>query len=143
LVVGRANLLRGYFSMAFAVMFSKATQVGEATVYTGFETFKMPHGPAVLFGLSDGQRLADFRWLSILIVLGFMLLIVCLWSVVRDARRLQPYAFASLALAAGTALVYRSPNAFGLFKMALYLQPFAMAAAAAATKRLPRAWIGA
>ena len=46
LVVGRANLLRGYFSMAFAVMFSKATQVGEATVYTGFETFKMQIGRA-------------------------------------------------------------------------------------------------
>ena len=143
IVIGRANLFRGYFSMVFAIQFSKATQVGETIAYSGFETFKMPHGPAVLFGLSDGQRLLDSPWLSMVIVAGFIMLILCLLRTVREAGRLQPYAFTSLALAVVSAVVFRSPNAFGLFKMALYLQPFAMAGVAAAVYRLPRRGIGA
>jgi hypothetical protein len=142
-VVGRANLLRGYLSVAIAIQASKPVASGVATVFTGFETFKMPHGAAVLFGVSDGQRLLDPPWLSMVIVLGFVLLGICIWRAVRDACRLQPYAFVSLAMAAVTALLFRSPNAFGLFKMGLYIQPLVMAAAAAAAKRLPRTGIGA
>lgn len=141
--LGRANLLRGYFSAVFAITYSEATRTGKAVTYSGFETFKMPHGPAALFGLSATHRLMIWPLLSILIVLGFALLIVCLYRAVRDAGRLQPYAFVSLALAAATALVFRSPNAFGLFKMALFLQPFIMASAAAAATRLSRRDIGA
>ncbi len=141
--LGRANLLRGYFSVIFAIRFSKAIETGETKAYTGFETFKMPHGPAVLFGLSDAHRLLESPWLSIVIILGFILLIACFYTAIRDAGRLEPYAFASLALGVATVLVFRSPNAFGLFKMALYLQPFIMACAAVALYRLPRNGIAA
>jgi hypothetical protein len=142
-VVGRANLLRGYLSVAVAIGASKPTESGQAVVFTGFETFKMPHGAAVLFGLSDRLRLLDPPWLSMVIVLGFVLLGICVYRVFRDARQLQPYAFAALAMAAVTALLFRSPNSFGLFKMAMYIQPLVMAAAASAAKRLPRTGIGA
>lgn len=141
-VLGRANLLRGYFSVVFAIVFSKATETGQATAYTGFETMKMPHGAAVLFGLSDAQALAPPAWLSIVIVLGFVLSAICLWRAAADAFRVQPYAYIFLTLVLSAAALSRSPNTFGLFKMSLYAQPLLMATVAAAANRLPRARIG-
>jgi hypothetical protein len=134
IVMGRANILRGYFSAIFAIQFSKATETGEA-VYTGFEAFKLPHGPAALFGLSDYQRLSAMSWLSGMIVLGFLLMAVCLIRAVIDAVHLKPYAFVLLTFATVSAIVYRSPNSFGLFKMALYIQPVVLAALAHAVGR--------
>jgi len=142
-VLGRANLLRGYFSAALAVVASKATETGQATAYTGFETMKLPHGAAVLFGLSDAQRLPDVTWLSIVIIAGFVLGAICLWRAAADALHLQPYAYLFLTMALSAAAVSRSPNAFGLFKMSLYIQPLLVATMAAAANRLPRASIGA
>jgi len=142
-VFGRANLLRGYFSVVFAIMFSRATESGQAIAYTGFETMKLPHGSAVLFGLSDAQRLPPNAWLFFVVVVGFVLIVICLWRGVADALKLQPYAFLFLTLALLAAALFRSPNAFGLFKMALFVQPLLMATVAASVNRLPRTGIGA
>jgi hypothetical protein len=128
-VLGRYNLLRGYFSAIWAISSSKKPISGQA-VYTGFEVFKLPHGAAALFGLSHNQTLAPTPWLTIQIVLGFLLFYLCVRGSLTDVTRRRPYAFILLTvLLAGIAL-FSAPNAFGLFKVGLYIQPVLMAALA-------------
>jgi hypothetical protein len=140
IILARENLLRAYFALVFAVGFSQASPKIATPTYSGFEVFKMPHGPAALFGLVHYQSLPGTVWLSTVIVAGFCLLAVCLWKSVRDAACLMPYAFVFLTMALAGILLLRSPMAFGSFKMGLYIQPLLMAAMARYCWSLRRAW---
>src|SRR5207249_8426280 len=128
-------LLRAYFSAIWAV-YSSRTQISGRAIYTGFEVFKLPHAAATLFGLSHFQTLSSTPWLTIQILLGFLLFYLCVRGSLTDAVRLRPYAFIFLTMLLAGIALFPSPNAFGLFKLGLYIQPVVMAALSHVAGRL-------
>jgi hypothetical protein len=96
-----------------------------------FPYYLVPSGLADLWGLQKIGSLPGEPWLSLSIVIGGLLLAGAIVAVVRQTWELQPaglVAFVMLGLAIRL-FVFR--NDFGLFKLAMYGQPFVLAAVVA------------
>jgi len=95
-----------------------------------FPFFLIPSGLASIFGLQAmNQDLAN-PWGSLVILLGFIFLLVCMSYAFRQTLRgsiVGCLLFVELAVAM---LLYRSGNDFGLYKVVMFMQPLLMAALA-------------
>lgn len=99
-----------------------------------FPHFLIPSGLAQLWGFLPVWQLAAEPWLSIMVFCGGLLLLVTVAAGTRLAWRGQPCAIVLMAMLAVTAyLIFRRAD-YGLFKMAMFAQPFLLGT-------LARAWL--
>jgi hypothetical protein len=127
-----------YGATAFLRVQSGATGASD-TIKELFPYFLTPRGPAILFGLLpiSGQESNWFQ--NMCIVIGFLLLASLVLPSLRDLRRSRAFA-AAFAMTAGlTAMLYVREAAFGLFKIAMFIQPFLWAVVGAWVARR-RGW---
>jgi len=98
---------------------------------TLFPYFLVPSGLATLWGLVPyGYGLPPEPWLSLSIAAGAALLLGSAAASAWQAWRGRPAAHIALVMLALAASLYRSHNGFGLFKLAMYSQPFLLPALA-------------
>ena len=133
-------LLNTYTYDALAFMASQGGQASQSDQpeTTMFPFFLLPSGLANLWGL---ERIADtppeFR-LSVSIAVGGALLFVAVAAALWLAWRGEPAAAVVLVCAAlAVPLFYRNVG-FGLYKLAMFVQPFLLATLAVAWKRVVR-----
>ena len=107
-----------------------------------FPYFMIPTGLANLLGLMPLAVVYAEPWTSIAIVAGLMALLACLFSAAREAARPAPMALLLLVQFALALRLMTSGNDFGLYKVAMFIQP-ALAAAGAALLTRGRAGWGA
>ena len=107
-----------------------------------FPYFMIPTGLANLFGLMPLAVVYAEPWTSIAIVAGLVAMLACLFSAAREAARPAPMAILLLVQFALALRLMTSGNDFGLYKVAMFIQP-ALAAAGAALLTRGRAGWGA
>lgn len=88
-----------------------------------FPYYLIPSGPAYLWGFFAIGRFEGPE-LNLFIVLGTILLLACLAGSVRQAWRAEPVAVIFLVMAAMGGYLFYQRAGFGLFKLAMYMQPF-------------------
>ena len=89
-----------------------------------FPYFLIPSGLPNLFGIVPLPVGAPEPWLSIAIVAGGFLLAIVLLATASLTRRQEVAGFGSLAILAAAIPLIVNRNDFGLFKLAMYAQPF-------------------
>jgi len=95
-----------------------------------FPFFLIPSGLPSLFGLQAMNLDAQDPWASVLILIGAILAISVLGICFKHAIKGYPYAFV-LAVQIGLAVsLFRSGSDFGLYKLAMFIQPVLMGACA-------------
>ncbi len=115
---------------SFLAVQSGSTGASDASAET-FPYYLSPRGPALLWGLLPiaGPESAAMQNASI--VLGFVLLVAVAVPTVTNFRGRRAFAAALVVFAALTAVLYAQRAAFGLFKIAMFAQPFLWAVVAA------------
>jgi hypothetical protein len=102
-----------------------------------FPYFLIPTGLANLFGLMPLSVNFAEPYTSITIIAGGIALVTGLVFAVREARRPAPIALLLLIQAALAVRLLTSGNDFGLYKVAMFMQPALAASLACALLRLP------
>ena len=105
-----------------------------------FPYFMIPTGLANLLGLMPLAVVYAEPWTSIAIVAGLMALLACLFSAAREAVRPAPMALLLLVQFALALRLMTSGNDFGLYKVAMFIQPALAAAGAALLTRGRSGW---
>lgn len=110
---------------------TQATQGGTAVHAEVFPFFLTPRGPAVTWGLLPlvGPQSAALQ--NACVIAGLVLMAGLAVPAVAGLRRRRPFAAVLAVLAAMTAVLFAQRGAFGLFKIAMFVQPFLWAAVAA------------
>jgi hypothetical protein len=129
-------LLNSYASVPLSFFFMQLTHFNpqnKQMLMELFPYFLIPSGPAHLWGLAPigGDPSLDAQ-ISVKILLGMGLLAAGCVAAAVTARRGEPAGIvAAVMLVVGVVLLVRC-DAYGLFKMAMFLQPFLLGAAATA-----------
>ncbi|MFN8419822.1 MAG: hypothetical protein U0528_11375 [Anaerolineae bacterium] len=89
-----------------------------------FPYFLQPTGFANLWGLQSISRLPAEPWLSLTIIAGGLLLTIVCGASLWLAWRGYPTASISVVMLAFAALLFIRQSGFGLFKLAMFSQPF-------------------
>ena len=105
-----------------------------------FPYFMIPTGLANLFGLMPLAVQHPEPLASATIAAGLFMLLACLWSAAREAARPAPMALLLLVQFALALRLMTSGNDFGLYKVAMFIQPALAAAGAALLTRGRPAW---
>jgi hypothetical protein len=106
-----------------------------------FDTVLDPSIFASLPGLAAYYGQHRDPWISIAIALGIVLLLLSVWIGFRYAWKGQPAAFVLLVMLALGVQLFSSHAAFGLFKLAMYIQPvYLFALAVVAVRFLGKKW---
>jgi hypothetical protein len=108
-----------------------------------FPDYLVPKGLAVLWGWQvRGGAPGVEPWATLTILAGGALLAVAVAAAVRQALRGEPAASLSAGMLALAAVLFAGRAAFGLFKLAMYVQPLLLAGLATLAERAagPRAW---
>jgi hypothetical protein len=141
-VLGAASLvgvvLLNSYALLSLVFLGKQATAG--TAHADLETllfpyFLLPSGLATLWGLQNLVKLSSEPWLSTSILLGAALLIATAAAAVRGTWRLQPAAVITLVMVVFGVGLFVQRGDFGLFKLAMFIQPFAL-------PTLVLAWVG-
>ncbi len=140
-IVGVVVLLR-YNTLAY--IFTVSLQMGSGfravdLSLSLFPYFMIPTGLANLFGLMPLAIQYAEPLTSLAIVAGLAALGTALWAGVRGSWHGVPMALLLLVQFGLGLKLMRSGNDFGLYKIAMFMQPALAAALAAALLRLPRA----
>jgi hypothetical protein len=108
-----------------------------------FPYFLLPSGLADLWGFQNIIELASDPWLSIGIVAGGILLVIAAAAATVLALRGNPAGVVAIVMLALSARLFAQQSGFGLFKLAMYIQPFLIASLAIAwlgSRPRPRIW---
>lgn len=105
-----------------------------------FPYFMTPRGPALVWGLLPSHGAVPEPLLSACVVLGVGLLGAGLVMGFGQFRRGRAFAAVLLVMATMAAVLYAQKAAFGLFKIAMFAQPFLWATAAAWVTTRRRRW---
>ena len=118
--------LRNYLSVVFRRLLDQAGGADHRIIEL-FPFYLLPSGLAMFFGIySSVQGIAE-PWLSIGIFLGLILLALTATLIVRGSRSPEPAACVGVVMLILGALLFFKQNGFGLFKEAMYAQPFLIA----------------
>lgn len=133
-------VLNTYFMDAILFMLSQAAQganpaavAGSAITESPFPYFLLPTGLANLWGLlpiAGPSFFSEEPRLSFVIAAGFVLTLWLAWGLRDEARRASPAAAVLVVMAVLAAVLFHRGRDFGLFKLAMYMQPFLLAVAA-------------
>ena len=91
-----------------------------------FPYYLLPEGLGDFWGFLRIARPEEEPWNSIKVAAGAVLLLLCIAATVRLAWRGRPVAFVTGAMWLVGVLLFKQRAGFGLFKLAMYLQPFAV-----------------
>lgn len=129
IVGGTLILLNSYFLTTVNTILSaagngtgKAIAARESTPV--FWYFLVPTGPANLFGILPLATLGDAVTIAAYVVVGFLLLSILLYAAVRQLRCGEPVAVTAVVMIAVAAVLFYRSSDFGLFKIAMYVQPY-------------------
>lgn len=89
-----------------------------------FPYFVVPSGLATLWGFTGIGFDPGEPWLSVSIILGLVLFLVAIISIVAGVRQLFAPAFPLGVMVCICPFLLRTNNDFGLFKLAMFAQPF-------------------
>ena len=129
-IVGILFILRYNFISYFYMLlhqFAASTERKTDLAFSLFPFFLIPSGLSSIFGLQAmNYEIAD-PWGSIIIVIGFILLVCCIFYAAKAIFRGIPFAFLFIVELAMAAAMYSSGNDFGLYKMVMFILPLLMA----------------
>jgi hypothetical protein len=108
--------------------------------YSVFDAALLPSSPAVLFGLQSFYNWPYEPVQSILIILGFVLLVLTLVCCLKSLRQHSPYAYLCFSMMMLGIKLFFASSSFGLFKLGMYVQPVLMAALSKSLKSFPKRW---
>jgi hypothetical protein len=125
-IVAGALLLNSYTLISLAFLSTQATAgMAHADLETLlFPYFLVPSGLASLWGFQNLVQLPNEPWLSTSIGAGAVLLIVSFVAAIRGSWRLQPAAVVALVMCSFGLNLFFQRGDFGLFKLAMFVQPF-------------------
>ena len=92
-----------------------------------FPFFLVPTGLASVFGFQPMMGDISDPWASVIIILGFILLLICIFYAIKSSISIVPAAVLLGVELLMAAWLYRSGNDFGLYKMVMFMQPVLMA----------------
>jgi len=95
-----------------------------------FPFFLIPSGLSSIFGLQAMNQDVPDPWGSIIIILGFLLLVGCIFYAFKAFIRGVPFAFLFVVELVMAIQMYRTGNDFGLYKMVMFMLPLILAAGA-------------
>ena len=95
-----------------------------------FPYFLMPYGVPAFVGLSSIVQARQEPLTSILIIFGWVILVWLVRQFVKQLREARPAAIITAVMFLLSIVLYYRRNDFGLFKLAMYMQPFIIAIAA-------------
>jgi len=122
--------LRNYLAVVWRRVLSNSGSPTDAHVRTYIELFPfylLPSGLPTFYGLYSAVEGISEPWLSLGILGGAILLVATIVVVLRAVARAEPAAPVALAMLGLGGLLFWSRNGFGLFKLAMYVQPFLIA----------------
>jgi hypothetical protein len=134
-VLLRYNLIAYVYT--FIRQFASAVRTGDLSLSL-FPYFMLPTGFSNLFGWMPVAYDFPEPVVSLSIVAGMALVGVTLWGAVRESARSTPVAVLLLVQFALALRLFTGGNDFGLYKMAMFIQPALMAGVAWWLLRLPR-----
>jgi hypothetical protein len=105
-----------------------------------FPFFMTPRGPALVWGMLPSYGEVAEPRLSAALVLGVVLLAALALLALAQYRRGRAFAAVLVAMMAMAAVLYVQKAAFGLFKIAMFAQPFIWATVAAWVVTRSRRW---
>jgi hypothetical protein len=112
------------FFGSFLVRQASGGLSGSAGAMELFPFYLLPTGLANLWGFQPIVGMSDEPWLSISIVAGAVLLLLTPLLAFRAARQGSPVAAVTLVLCVLATVLCVQQAAFGLYKLAMYCQPF-------------------
>lgn len=84
----------------------------------------VPSFVPMLFGLHAFGVVGEDPWISILIILGFVVLLAVLWRILLNVKKGTPAGYiGAIMVPLGFQLFFKNQD-FGLFKLAMFAQPF-------------------
>jgi len=89
-----------------------------------YSFYLLPSGAADLWGLHSVFHASREPWSSIAILLGMVLTLFAFAATIRQVVRGKSLAFVALIMFCLSGLLFYQRNAFPLYKMAMYIQPF-------------------
>lgn len=130
--------LNRYLLTALVFIQKAADKIQPADLrYSLFPFYLLPSGLANLWGfMALNQARFPEPWLSLAIAAGALLLILAAAAAAWQTWLGQPVAALAAVLLAMTVFLFVRGNDFGLFKLAMYLQPFLLGALVTAWLRL-------
>lgn len=126
-IIGLVVLLfiNTYLPKSFYFLLLQTFQSSSATAsFSLFPYFLLPSGLANLWGFQNLTLFIAEPWLSLSILGGGLLLLLAVFLVVRGSWRRQPAALISSAMLLVAAYMFLKHTDFGLFKLAMFIQPF-------------------
>jgi hypothetical protein len=126
-------LLNSYAPQPFVFLSSQLNHTGSDALRQiakeWFPCYLLPSGPAALWGFIpfSGDPTHD-ETLPVKIVASFALLAAAGVAAVASARRREPAAFIAVVMFGVCGVLFASGNGFGLFKLAMFAQPFLLGA---------------
>ncbi len=128
---------QGVFTALGTALFSLSAQVSA----TPFDRVLDPSILASLPGLEAYYGQHPDPWISIAIALGAVLLLISIWVGFRYAWKGQPAAFLLLVMLAVGVRLFATHAAFGIFKLAMFIQPvYLFSLAVVALRILGKRW---
>lgn len=128
--LGCALVFIGIFLPSVISFLLRQTAVGMQSIKPGaslFPFYLMPSGFAYLWGFSYIGGRIDTLSLNMFILVGMLLLILCLTGTLALVWQGEAAATMMLIMAAVGLRLFLLPADFGLYKMAMYVQPFLIA----------------
>jgi uncharacterized membrane protein YphA (DoxX/SURF4 family) len=123
-------LLNRFLPFAVLYVLKQARGVqSEDPLRTLFPYYMIPSGPVYFWGLfSVGDQLPDDLWLSVLVAGALVLSALVGVLLVRSLLRRQAPAVISVVMAVVFFGLFRNHSGFGMYKLAMYCQPFILTA---------------
>lgn len=123
-------LLNRFLAFAVVYVLGQASRVpSEDPLTTLFPYYMMPAGPMYFWGIFPlGKGFPDDFWLSLMIAGGLVMSALVGVLVFRSALRKNGSAVIGLVMSAVFLTLFLRHVGFGMYKLAMYLQPFILAA---------------
>lgn len=136
-------LLNRYFPLALIYLFGQAhNTVPEDPATTMFPYYMVPVGPAYLWGLFPlGERFPSDRELSTLIIVALVLCAAGAALVFRSLRQRHAPAFVCAVMILVFVYLFHNQAGFGMYKLAMYFQPFILSTIVLGWFSLSRRWL--
>jgi hypothetical protein len=126
---------RGIFT-AIGVILTSLSASTNSRKTTAFDTVLDPSIFASLPGMEPYFGGHRDPWISITIAIGIVFLLIALWIGFRYAWKGEPAAFLLLVMLALGGWLFFSQSAFGIFKLAMYVQPVLLFTTAVVAARI-------
>ena len=144
IIGGLVILLLGYFiltSLQFMLMQASGLQeISNLKGYIDFPYYLIPSGIAVLLGLWSIGKQVQEPLVSLSILFGIFILTWLIRKMIPQLRARYPAAIVTTVMLTLSAILFYQNNGFGLFKLAMYIQPFIIAVAAVELVKFKFKW---